>query len=478
MRTAFACAFVAFLCSSCGGSSNPESGPEGLSPLLVRVHDGDVHVPPLVILEVVLPDGVSPASVAPAGVSLTGDVATGDAPTPVGVAVDASARVVRVQSQDFWLYPGRRYLLMLDGLTDSGGTPVAPVLVTFTVLRNPVVRESRIDSYMPPPGLAYAPDWLAESEFDADGFPTAKTYYAPGTDGILGTADDPVLVWQSMDGTPTLGHVTTTLYTDPGTDGIWSTDDDVVGGRTETSYDAHGQELLRVDRLAGADRLIDTGDDVVTCHAYVVEVDGSLTSGACDAGGDGQYGTADDGFAAMARWHYGADGRLAWMETWSSGPDATWGTADDALVQVTVHEASGGTEIYTDWDVGPDGLWDTADDQELRYRLDQTTSPGNVTSAYYGYPGNDSTWGTADDIIDTLVVGTTSGLTTTSLEFISPGNDGRWGTGDDVADLRSWVTRVEGGAVTALEWWTAGTDGILDTPDDTRVLRQDRVTDR
>lgn len=196
------------------------------------------------------------------------------------------------------------------------------------------------------------------------------------------------------------------LFYAPGPDGVIGTADDLATFYTQYEYDAAHRLVAMHAMNAGADGLVDTADDVesqrdlVDCDAFGEP----LLSRTYFQGADGVFGTADDLFTGLyTRYVTDAGGVQVRQELLNYGPDTTLGSADDPYRRyyVSAVDATGrvaGLRGYTA--AGADGLWFTADDvvgYNIVFDLD---SDGNQVAGHvYNGTGPDGVFGTADDVL-------------------------------------------------------------------------------
>jgi len=232
------------------------------------------------------------------------------------------------------------------------------------------------------------------------------TSYAPGPDGMLGTADDMVTGYQIIDFEPGpqdfgyKAHPVKVLYEDAsGTPNIFE----------KWTYDPQGHRSAVTQYATGPDGQYDTGDDTVEAiNEYTNDAMGLLINDIfhTGAGPDGVWGDADDELTASIVFLHD-QGRIAWaLPGTYAGPDGIWGDADDVFqASERLEYDDKGHLIAFDLSnvAGPDGKFGTNDD----VIVSRTVFPwrgDRVVMESYDSPGPDGKWGTPDDVVSGDVI--------------------------------------------------------------------------
>ena len=194
---------------------------------------------------------------------------------------------------------------------------------------------------------------------------------------------------------------------------------------------------------------------------------------------DGIAQTRDDEISNATVWNYAA-GRLPVQETQlsDSGADKIWLNADDSIFMTTRYEYDvDGTLATITWYGAPgdDGVWNTADDLPMsREELDAQNNP--VYFSMSTDTGPDGEYRTADDRINdyTKSYYDSTGQTVITAAFHSPGPDGIWLTTDDEIDSYTRFAPTsfdpnlpeKSEIILVVTYKNAGTDGVWFTDDD------------
>ena len=241
----------------------------------------------------------------------------------------------------------------------------------------------------------------------------------------------------------------------PGSDGLWGTaDDPITGGQTAT-YAPSGQQLSFARVTPGPDGRVGTADDVTESLVQFTfdtagRRAGSRTYNA--PGADGRWGTGDDLQNQRESYSYDAQGRRADRTIFNkAGPDGVWGSADDVIGARHVYadfvpflkDTESRIEIVYD-DPGADGRWATPDDRVwMAFRKVPTTRAAgewSLESRASSASGADGKWGTDDDPVRQRAVWQCEAKTRTMSVYRGPGTDGTWGTTDDEVQSRASLT--------------------------------------
>ncbi len=236
-------------------------------------------------------------------------------------------------------------------------------------------------------------------------------YGSAGADGILGTADDPIVsrIVLSLDAAGRLAERRDSGS--PGPDGAWGTADDVVTTLYRWSYQTAGgksRTTMRAYDGPGADAVWGTADNHPSSQSIRLGADSSpMSVGSQDdsgPGADGVLGTSDD--VVLGHQSYSlpnADGHFTWLTVSSSpGPDGVWETADDQIALATELRYGTSGEVSSQWvHTGPglDHAWRTSDDVTVAGYVAICGSWNGVREVTGA--GVDGLWGTADDALST-----------------------------------------------------------------------------
>jgi hypothetical protein len=236
-----------------------------------------------------------------------------------------------------------------------------------------------------------------------------RVVYAPGPDGLYGTADDAVVGYDQVyfQAGGDSSHDAWYFGAAPaGPDGLWFTADDVPAGYWTQPGSTYGWSIHE----PGPDGVWFTADDpIYDWEQFGTSAGGQATNVLYDGPGpDGQWFTGDDVIEGYYLRSLDANGaetrRLTYV---GPGPDGSWFTADDELSGggYWTAEYSLGNTRWASWDrqvsyvgPGPDGVWLTADDaigscrahifaEDSEYWTTETTTA----------PGEDGACFTADD---------------------------------------------------------------------------------
>ncbi len=147
-----------------------------------------------------------------------------------------------------------------------------------------------------------------------------------------------------------------------GADGVWGTADDLIGWSISYTYDEFGRVVTEMFSAA--------------------------------PGPDGAWGTADDEIDHYIRHFYLASGRLDRLEYDDSGADGLPGTADDVLGEIDTYTYDSANNLVK-------LVYGDASQEGGSYALTTYDAHDNrVSRTFYGDPGADQAWFTADDRVD------------------------------------------------------------------------------
>lgn len=289
--------------------------------------------------------------------------------------------------------------------------------------------------------------------------------------------------------------------------------------------------------LAGADAIMDTGDDITTARIVREYNDDGLLvllKWFVGAGNDGLWGSADDVLSQYVVHSYDGSGSHRRIYYISPGRDGLWMSEDDVPVEYVDESVDGSGRLL--WveahdAPGPDGVWFNDDDlfyQQGMYEYDDEVDPKPVRlieyngtfepfrytawaydaqgrqlyRKFYESPGNDGQWQTTDDVLSeasyavwsnnllsasyrySAVTGTYSDVLRyfhdgnhqlTGTETYGVGADQQPLTADDVATGYSRFTYDSQGLVSRSDWFDPGVDGVTATGDDRLVAYQRHV---
>jgi hypothetical protein len=304
------------------------------------------------------------------------------------------------------------YRVRATGLKTARGTPIAGVAFSFHTVRSPMAR-----SYGPIGGAQEG----QVSTFDAEGRLSRVLVFAPGPDGVAGTADDVDTRYGYTFVYSSTGH--TEVTSSAGPDGIFDTSDDVV-------YDIVGRE----------------DSEVAPYTAWTARTRGP----------DGQLGTEDDGYINCGREYFTDDGRpgnVVWFK--NAGADGIPFTDDDPIMSYsTVEEMTPGhRRVLWYHEPGPDGKWRTPDDTPDAMLLNTVDEVGRSLLEVHREPGPDGIWQPADGSIYEIHQYSydSRGLETSYRTFTNPGRDQIWLTPDDLPWNVGTYSYDPAGNVTALD---------------------------
>jgi len=191
-----------------------------------------------------------------------------------------------------------------------------------------------------------------------------QEHIAPGADGLWLTLDDELgyVIWNE---TAPDGRVLHRRFADdPGVDGVWRTSDDVLlvwntsQDTREYFYSdlnpdvvAPGVTLLLVTGAVGGDGVPFTADDgLLLLELDMYDDAGHLlwttqVDGLDENGTDGLFGTPDDTFSSLTRYHRDRNGtELSYTDYAGPGADMLWFTDDDVRGYEEIHEVAPGAE--------------------------------------------------------------------------------------------------------------------------------------
>jgi hypothetical protein len=222
-----------------------------------------------------------------------------------------------------------------------------------------------------------------------------------GPDGMFCTADDvPLYLWsyQYMASTLT-GYI---WFTSAGTDAMWRTPDDRCSVIWEYQYDAAGNKTREISRGCGPDALPRTVDDTINYYYdYEYDAKGRLTKTVLKtAGPDAMFFTPDDLInSPYDRYTRNGDGQVTELiRSFNAGPDAMWGTGDDAGVRTTTtYNAQKLIDEVTNFGAGPDNMIGNADDVINNYSKTTYDMLGNRIDQKLYNGGIDGVFKNADD---------------------------------------------------------------------------------
>ena len=247
---------------------------------------------------------------------------------------------------------------------------------------------------------------------------SVETGYSVGPDGVIGTADDQVVVVAQIDfvtiagkyrrhveldqqsgqqryaradwDPQTAAYVGGEVWTGAGSDGVFGTADDVVD-----NWDKQASPTSFFDYTgAGADGQWKTADDALGPVDYEKVAGGliveSYSSGpiypAAAAGPDGSWGTADDHFVGATKYHYDASGNASDEISVTAGPDGAFDTPDDVVVGRIVFPCQSADRVVMEsYAAGPDGVFETPDDVVV-YRVIESGDYCETLSCSYAQP--------------------------------------------------------------------------------------------
>lgn len=168
-------------------------------------------------------------------------------------------------------------------------------------------------------------------------------------------------------------------------------------------------------------------------------------------------------------WHYGPSGNRERVVQHGKGPDGTFGTPDDPVLSLNLFETgpSGAlTKGIYYGEPGADGIYETADDVAIfawRYRTTGTTIDVAIFS---NGAGPDKKWATDDDLVANAIrFEVANGRVMERTIAKVPGPDGQWGTLDDPTSMRMTYP-CRGDDVIVETFDGPGPDGVWRTSDD------------
>lgn len=309
---------------------------------------------------------------------------------------------------------------------------------------------------------------------DAQGRPTEDRYFnGPGTDNAWQTDDDTV-AGRYVRTFGDAGQVVTEGGYAPGPDGLLGTADDEASDLTTHAWDADTREIAFANVTApGPDGIWNSEDDVRS-SLFTNTLQGDLvamTTMATGAGADGTWWTGDDPADFISAFTFGPDETPTRLVSSRAGVDQLAGTADDVIREVRDTTYVAGLRAWSSFlSKGADDTFLTSDDGYIRVDRYTRDDRGRlITLDECDAAGADGQWRTADDVIAsrTRFSYNDQGLMVMRADFMGPGTDGVWGTSDDVQRYREVVTRdAEGNAMTTTSYAGPGTDGVWNTSDD------------
>ena len=309
---------------------------------------------------------------------------------------------------------------------------------------------------------------------DAQGRPTEDRYFnGPGTDNAWQTDDDTV-AGRYVRTFSDAGQVVTEGGYAPGPDGLLGTADDEASDLTTHAWDADTREIAFANVTApGPDGIWNSEDDVRS-SLFTNTLQGDLvamTTMATGAGADGEWWTGDDPADFISAFTFGPDETPTRLVSSRAGVDQLAGTADDVIREVRDTTYVAGLRAWSSFlSKGADDTFLTSDDGYIRVDRYTRDDRGRlITLDECDAAGADGQWRTADDVIAsrTRFSYNDQGLMVMRADFMGPGTDGVWGTSDDVQRYREVVTRdAEGNAMTTTSYAGPGTDGVWNTSDD------------
>lgn len=269
--------------------------------------------------------------------------------------------------------------------------------------------------------------------------------YLPGPDATLGTADDVLSGFRTVQEVDDYNVITRSVQlSSAGQDGVWSTADDVIDAETRTVPGEAADTVYEVSYNApGPDGVWGTDDGVIVAASWA-KLDASgrpIDRRALSAAGDdGQWLTADDPIDRRYTYSYG-DGetapRLLDLQSVSPGDDMVWGNDDDPVAIATHRYNSWGKFCH---EAGPDGAWGTADDViDSRYD-DKRDWQGYKQYLTMFDAGPDLEHFTADDLQTGLAKSKCLGDAIDAMLMGDAGPDHIWDTSDDNLLARVRIT--------------------------------------
>ena len=457
--------------AACGGGADDESNfepPDVTPPQIVNSTpaEGAVAVSVLTTVSVTLDERIDPATV-------DGAVALyarfNPERVPGTTTYDDSTLTLTFTPTLPLLHAERYALRVAPTLTDLTRNPIMAdgATVSFnTKLNSATVRVDRSATGQQIAGGVYI--------LDAQGRPTEDRYFnSPGTDNAWQTGDD-TLAGRYVRAFGPAGQILTEGGYAPGPDGLLGTADDETSDLTTHAWDADVREVGFANVMApGTDGVWNTADDVLS-SVFTNTLQGDLlmsTTLAFGAGADGTWRTGDDDLDYISTFTFGADETPTRLVGSRAGADKRAGTADDVIREVRDTTYEGGLRAWSSFlSKGADDTFLTSDDGYVRVDRYTRDDRGRlITMDECDAAGTDGLWRTADDVIAsrTRFSYNDQGLMVMRADFMGPGVDGVWGTTDDVQRYREVVTRdAEGNAMTTTSYSGPGTDGLWNTSDD------------